>query len=328
MTYLEAYVRAVRYEMRKDASVFVMGQDVQSMLYGDFGLAEFGNERVRNTPISEAGFFGAGIGAAMTGMRPVIQGGGATFLYSAMDQIVSQASKSRYMFGGQTSIPIVIVAAASYMASTAAHHSDRPWAMFAQVPGLKIVLPTTPHDAKGLMTAALRDGNPVLFFTDGTLMGRRSEVSDDDYIVPIGEADIKRAGTEVTLVALGACVHHGLSAAKKLEEEGISLEVIDLRSIVPMDKEKILASVIKTGRLVVADPAPGTCSVASEVAALAAERAFDYLKAPIVRLTAPDIPVPFSPILERLMYPTAEKIISSVRMLCGHNTHSGVRSHV
>lgn len=329
LTYLEAYVRAVRNEMRRDPRVFVMGQDVESLLYGDFGLAEFGSERVRNTPISEAGFFGAGIGSAMTGMRPVIQGGAATFLYSAMDQIVSQAAKSRYMFGGQVSIPIVIIASASYTAASSAHHSDRPWAMFAQVPGLKIVLPTTPYDAKGLMTAALRDGNPILFFTDGTLVGRRDEVPEDDYVVPIGTAEIKRVGTDVTLVALGSCVHHGLKAAKKLEEEGLSLEVIDLRSIVPMDRETILASVMKTGRLIVADPAPGTCSVASEVAALVAERAFDNLKAPVVRLTAPDIPVPFSPVLERLMYPTSDQVISAARMLRGYKpSQPGVLSHV
>jgi pyruvate dehydrogenase E1 component beta subunit len=317
ITYLAAGLQAIREEMRSDSRVFVMGEDVQTDLYGDLGVREFGPERVRNTPISEAGFIGAGIGAALTGMRPVIEIGAANLLYSAMDQIVSQAAKSRYMFGGQASVPLVIRSFALYGNASAAHHSDRPWGLFAQVSGgLKIVVPTTPYDAKGLLKSAIRDENPVLYFIEGTLMGRRGEVPDKDYTVPIGVADIKRVGSDLTIVALAAAVHHSLTAAEKLEQEGISVEVVDIRTVVPLDRRTILESVRKTGRLVVVDAAPGMCSVASEVAASVAENAFERLKGPIVRLTAPDIPVPFSPDLERLMYPTAESIAAAARKLC------------
>jgi pyruvate/2-oxoglutarate/acetoin dehydrogenase E1 component len=316
ITYMEAVVQAIREEMRSDPRVFVMGQDVQSGVFGDFGLQEFGTARIRNTPISEAGFFGAGVGAALTGMRPVIEAAFSTFLYSGMDQIVSQAAKSRYMFGGQASVPLVIRSSVAYAVSMAAHHSDRPWGLFAQVPGLKIIVPTTPYDAKGLLKSAIRDGNPVLCFEDGTLKGWRGEVPEGDYTVPLGVADIKRVGSDLTIVALAAAVHHSLAAAQKLEGEGISVEVVDIRTVVPLDRRTILESVTKTGRLVVVDPAPGTCSVASEVAATVAENAFEQLKGPIVRLTAPDVPVPFSPELERLMYPTAEGIAAAARKLC------------
>jgi acetoin:2,6-dichlorophenolindophenol oxidoreductase subunit beta len=316
-TYIEATLQAIREEMRSNPRVFVMGQDVQSGLYGDFGMREFGPERIRNTPISEAGFFGAGIGAALTGMRPVIEAGNANFLYSAMDQIVSQAAKSRYMFGGQASVPVVICSPVAYTASIAAHHSDRPWGLFAQVPGLKIIVPTTPYDAKGLLKSAIRDGNPVLCFDDATLLGRRGEVPEGDYTVPIGVADIKRVGIDLTVVALAAAVHHSLAAAEKLAGEGISVEVVDVRTVVPLDRKTILESVMRTGRLVVVDPAPGMCSVAAEVSATVAENAFECLKGPIVRLTAPDVPVPFSPQLERLMYPTADAIAAAARKLYG-----------
>jgi len=317
LTYLQAVTQAVREEMRADSRVFVMGEDAQSGIYGDFGLKEFGPKRVRNTPMSEAGFFGAGIGAALTGMRPIVDATASTFLYCAMDQIVNQAAKSRYMFGGQASIPIVIRSFVIYNSSAAAHHSDRPWGTFAQCPGLKIIVPSTPYDAKGLMKSAIRDENPVMWFEDAGLWGRRGEVSDADYTVPIGKADIKRKGSDLTIVALAAAVHLSLDAAKKLESEGISAEVVDIRSVVPLDRATILESVQKTGRLVVVDPAPGMCSVASEVAATVAEAAFQSLKGPIVRLTAPDLPVPFSPDLERLLFPTAEHIAGAARKLCG-----------
>jgi acetoin:2,6-dichlorophenolindophenol oxidoreductase subunit beta len=316
MTYMEAVMQAIREEMRRDPGVFVLGEDVQSGLYGDFGLQEFGCERIRNTPISEAGFFGAAIGAALTGMRPVIEAGCSTFLYSAMDQIISQAAKSRYMFGGQAKIPLLIRASVMYTAASAAHHSDRPWGLFAQVPGLQIIVPTTARDAKGLLKSALRGNNPVLCFEDGTLKGRRGEVPEEDYTVPIGVADVKRIGSDVSIVAVAASVHHSLAAAQELEKEGISAEVVDVRSVVPLDRGRILESVKKTGRLIVVDPAPRTCSVAAEVSASVAEEAFEQLKAPIIRLTAPDIPVPFSPVLEKLMYPTAQGIASAARRVC------------
>lgn len=314
MTYAEAIWEAIREEMRGDSRVLMLGQDLEFDAASTW--REFGPERIRNTPISEAGFIGAAIGAALTGMRPIVNLGCSTFLYSAMDQVVNQAAKSRYMFGGQANVPLVIRAPVLYGISAAAHHSDRPWGLFAQAPGLKMVVPTTPHDAKGLMKSAIRDGNPVLFFEDGLLGGQRGEVPERDYTVPLGVADIKRDGSDVTIVAVASAVQHGLAAAKRLENDGISAEVIDIRTVVPLDRQTILNSVVRTGRLVVVDPAPGTCGVAAEVAAIVAEFAFECLRAPIVRLTAPDAPVPFSPDLERLMYPTEAGIIAAVRKQC------------
>jgi acetoin:2,6-dichlorophenolindophenol oxidoreductase subunit beta len=270
---------------------------------------------VRSTPISEAGFLGAGIGAALTGMRPVIDIQCSTFLYSAMDQIVSQAAKSRYMFGGQSRIPLLIRAPVMYGFSSAAHHSDRPWAMFAQVPGLTVLVPSTPYDVKGLVRSALRAAKPVLCLEELVLSGQVGDVPDTDYTVPIGVADVKRTGSDVTIVALGVCVQHSLAAAEALANEGVSVEVVDVRTVSPLDRNTIVTSVAKTGRLIVVDPAPMTCGLAGEIAATVAERAFDHLKAPIVRVVAPDIPVPFSPSLEKLLYPTVEKIIDAVKSL-------------
>lgn len=315
ITYSEAAMEAILEEMRINPRVFVMGEDVQAIYLSV--MQEFGPERIRNTPICEAGFYGAGIGAALTGMRPVIEGSFSTFFYSAMDQIVNQAAKSRYMFGGQASVPIVIRGHVSYNMASAAHHSDRPWGIFAQVPGLKIIVPTTPYDVKGLLKSAIRDGNPVLCFDDFTVTGLKGEIPNGDYTIPLGLADVKRTGSDLTIVAVAGAVHLSLTAAKTLETEDISSEVIDIRTVVPLDRQTILQSVAKTGRLIVVDPAPGTCSVASEVAATVAENTFEYLKAPIVRLTAPDVPVPFSPDLERLIYPTAEGIVAAARKACG-----------
>lgn len=313
LNYLEAAWSAIREEMRSDTRVFVMGQDVE--LDAAAVAQEFGAHRVRNTPISEAGFVGAGLGAALTGMRPIVELGCSTFLYSAMDQVVNQAAKSRYMFGGQASVPLVIRAPVLYGMSIAAHHSDRPWALFAQAPGLKIIVPSTPYDVKGLLKSAIRDGNPVICFDDYALCERRGEVPDTDYVLPIGVADVKRSGTDVTLVSLAASVHHCLAAAQTLADEGISVEVIDLRTVVPMDRATIVESVKRTGRLVVVDPAPRSCSVASEVAATVAELAFDHLKGPIIRMTAPDVPVPFSPHLEPLLFPTVHGIVGNIKRL-------------
>lgn len=324
MNFLAAIASTVRDEMRRDPRVFAMGEDMQSGLYGDFGLAEFGPERVRNTPISEAGFIGAAMGAALTGMRPFVDASASTFLYPAMDQIVNQIAKSRYMFGGQGSIPLVIRSTVLYGKAAAAHHSDRPWGMFAQVPGLKIVVPTTPADAKGLLTASIRDDNPVLWMEDAVFWGRRDEVPDGEHVVPLGVANVRREGVDVTIVGIAGAVSLALDAAAILETEGISAEVIDPRTIVPFDWETVLASVDKTRRLVVVDPAPGTCSVASEIAATVGERAFGTLLAPVVRLTAPDIPVPFSPELEKLVYPTVDDIVAAARRVLAPN--AGERS--
>lgn len=316
LTYREAGKRAIVEEMRADPRVFVMGQDIEMNLYAD-AVQELGTKRIRNTPICETGFFGVGIGAALTGMRPVIESAFSPFLYSAMDQIANQAAKSRYMFGGQASVPIVVRSHVSYGMGSAAHHSDRPWGLFAQVPGLKIVVPTTPYDVSGLLRSAIRDGNPVICFHDMSLAATRGEVPDTGHTVPIGVADVKRAGSDVTVVALAAAVHHSLQSAIELADEWISLEVVDVRTVTPLDRHTIAESVKKTGRLLVVDPAPGFCSVASEITAMVAENLFEHLKVPPIRLTAPQIPVPFSPDLERLMFPTAQTIADAARKLCG-----------
>jgi pyruvate dehydrogenase E1 component beta subunit len=317
ITYLEATIEAVIEEMRRDPRVFVMGQDVQYGFYKQV-VEELGIERIRNTPISEGGFYGAGIGAALTGMRPVIEAAFSTFLYSAMDQIANQAAKSRYMFGGQANVPIVIRSFVSYNVGSAAHHSDRPWGLFSQIPGLKIVVPATPADAKGLLKSAIRDGNPVLCFDDSTLLNMRGEVPESDYSIPLGKADVKRYGRDLTVVTLAGGVHHSLAAAEMLKRDGISVEIVDLRTVVPLDRSLILKSVAKTGRLVVVDAAPSMGGIAAEVAALVTESAFDCLKAPPIRVTAPNIPVPFSPALEKLMYPTASSIADAARRVCAH----------
>lgn len=316
LTYLEAIAAAIRDEMYRNARVIIMGQDVEFQSLDEQSRREFAPGRIRNTPISECGFIGAGIGAALTGMRPVIQLGCSTFLYSAMDQVVNQAAKNRYMFGGQASVPLFIRAPVLYSIGAAAHHSDRPWGLFAQAPGLKIIVPTTPYDAKGLVASGLRDGNPIICFEDIRVFGLSEEVPDEDYTVPIGVADVKREGSDITIVAVAASVLHSLEAAQSLAAEGISAEVIDVRTVVPLDRQTIVESVAKTGRLLVVDPAPRMCSVAAEIAATVAEAAFDCLKSPIVRLTAPDVPVPFSPDLERLMYPTAEGVTDAARRQC------------
>lgn len=314
LTYAEAMRSAICDEMKADARVFVMGQDIQILSHADT-MREFGAERIRNTPISEAGFVGAGIGAALTGMRPVVELGCSTFLYSAMDQVVNQAAKSRYMFGGQASIPLVIRAPVLYNVSAAAHHSDRPWGLFAHAPGLKIIVPATPYDAKGMLTSAIRDENTVLCFEDVSLLGMRAEVPSESYTVPIGIANVKRTGSDVTVVTLAAAVHHSLEAAQTLESEGVSVEVIDLRTVVPLDWETVIESAAKTGRLIVVDPAPRMCGVAAEVVAVVCEKAFNRLKCPVVRLTAPDVPVPFAPGLERLLYPTVAAITFAIRQM-------------
>lgn len=318
ITFATAVRSAILEEMRADSRVIVMGQDVELFLFDENIRRELGKGRIRSTPISEAGFIGAGIGAALTGMRPIVELGCSTFLYSAMDQIVNQAAKSRYMFGGQASVPLVIRAPVLYAISVAAHHSDRPWGLFAQAPGLKIIVPATPYDAKGLLKSAIRDGNPVLCFEDSTLGGQLGDVPEGDYTVPIGLADVKRVGSDVTIVALAAAVQSSLIAAERLAEDGLSVEVVDVRTVSPLDRVTILKSVRKTGRLIVVDPAPGTCSVASEVAATVAEAAFESLKGRIVRLTAPDIPVPFSPKLEQLIYPTVDRIVAAARREYAH----------
>ena len=315
LTYLQAIREAQLEEMRRDPKVFILGEDVQSNMFGTTSgfLEEFGADRVRDTPIAEAGFVGAAAGAAMVGMRPIVDITCASFAYPAMDQIISIIAKSTYLYGGQARLPLVLRLGMYYTNSTAAQHSDRPYPMYMNQPGLKIVAPSTPRDAKGLFKTAIRDDDPVMVFEDTTLWSSRGEVPPDEYFIPLGKADIKRVGNDVTVAAIAGGVHQSLLAAEALQAEGLSAEVIDVRSLVPLDRETILESVRKTGRLVTVDIANQTCSAGSEIAAIVAEEGFWDLRTPIVRVNTPDTHIPFSPPLERPLYPNKQRILAAAR---------------
>ncbi|MFL6603438.1 MAG: alpha-ketoacid dehydrogenase subunit beta [Steroidobacteraceae bacterium] len=319
-TYLEAIRQAQHEEMTRDKRVFLMGEDIVASVFGTSSgfAAEFGTERIRDTPISENGFIGAAAGAAMVGMRPIVDATIASFLYPAMDQIVSIVAKSRYIYGGQASVPLVIRACLFYGNSNAAQHSDRPYSMFMNVPGLKVVVPSNAYDVKGLLKAAIRDDDPVLCFEDGTCWGSKAELPDDpDFLIPLGKAEVKRAGADVSIIAIAGSVPLALKAAEELASEGISAEVIDPRSLVPLDKALILRSVRKTGRAITVDPAHQTCSAGSEIAATIAEHAFDSLRGPVLRVATADTHPCFSPIIEKPLYPTVERIVAAARKLIG-----------
>lgn len=313
MSYLDAIVQAQIEEMERDESVIMMGEDIA--IYGSGKLLEkFDSRRIWSTPISETSFTGVGIGAAITGLRPIIDFNIASFMYLASDQIINQAAKLRYMTAGQVKVPIVFRVCMFYGISVAAQHSDRPYPLFMNVPGLKIISPTTPADVKGLLKAAVRDDDPVMLFEDTKLWAGKGDVPADlDYVLPIGKADIKRVGTDVTLLAISGAMRPALEAAKALATEGVSVEVIDPRTLKPLDIDTILRSVAKTGRLILVENAHRLCGLASEIAATIAEQGFEYLKKPIQRLTAPDVHVPFSPVLEAEMFPNKEKIIAAIK---------------
>ncbi len=324
MTYLGAIGAAQREAMEADERVIIMGEDVEANVYGTTGggksrkdkgdfLEIFGPNRIRNTPISEEGIVGLAAGAAMTGLRPIVDLSYSSFLYMAMDQFVNQVAKNRYMFGGQASMPVVFRSAMFYGLNTGAHHSDRPYPMFMNVPGLKIIAPSTPSDAKGLLRAAIDSDDPVLTFEACLLWGTKEEVPDEEYRIPLGVARTVREGTDVTIVAISGSVPEAVAAAAELEAEGVSAEVIDPRTLVPLDTDAVLRSVAKTGHLVIAEPAHRTCGAAAEISAIVAEEAFDALRAPILRVTAPNMQIPFSPALEKQMYPTREGIANAAR---------------
>ena len=317
VSYIQAVTEAMTEEMERDESVFIMGEDVAWNMMGDCtGMVEkFGTERVRNTPISEAGFVGAGAGAAMVGMRPIVHMLIAPFMYVAFDQIVSIIAKSTYTYGGQARLPITLRAPMMYGVSNAAQHSDRPYATLMTIPGLKLIAPATPHDAKGMLKAAIRDDNPVITFEDRSLWGQSSEVPEGELLVPLGQAAVRREGTDVTVVTVAGAITLGLAAAEQLASEGISAEVIDLRSIVPMDTDTILESVAKTGRLLIADPAHEMGSVASEISAVVAQHGFWSLQAPIARVTTPHTHMPFNADLEKVLLPNTDKIVAEARAL-------------
>ena len=315
MSYLDAVVEAQIEEMQRDERVVLVGEEISVYGCGEIERT-FDKNRVRNTPISEGSFTGMGIGAAMTGLRPIVDLTIASFVYLASDQIINQAAKLRYMTGGQMQLPIVFRACMYYKMGNAAQHSDRPYTLFMNTPGLKVILPSTPSDMKGLMKSAIRDDDPVIMFEDATLWTRKEEVNQDpNLLIPIGEADIKRSGSDVTVVSIGGALPTVMGAAAKLEKEGISVEVVDPRTIVPLDKVTIIKSVAKTGRVVLVDNAHKTGSVASEIAAVIVEEAFESLKKPIHRVATLDVQIPFCKELERGVYPTQEGVVAAVKSL-------------
>jgi len=317
--FTQAINQAIAEEMERDPLTFLMGEDV---VLGPFGatrglLQKFGPKRVRNTPISEAGFVGAAVGAAMAGTRPICEVEFASFFYCAFDQVCNQAAKLRYMSGGQAHMPITFRALFGALGGAAAQHSETVYAQFLSVPGLKLVVPSGPADMKGLLKSAIRDDNPVIVFEHGGLGRLKEEIPAGDYLVPLGKAAIKRPGKDVTLVAIGAMVSKSLKAAEKLAAEGIDVEIVDPRTLIPLDEDAILSSVEKTNRVVVVDEGHWRGGAAADIAAIIAEKGFDFLDAPIRRVTALDVPIPFSPPLEKAAIPDEPKIIATVRQLMG-----------
>ncbi len=319
ISYIRAINEALREELRRDPLTFVMGLDVWVGAFGATGglTDEFGPERIRNAPISEAGYAGAGVGAAMAGMRPIVEIEFASFFYCCWDQVCNQAAKLRYMSGGQADIPITFRAAYGATGQAAAQHSETVYAQFMSVPGLKIVAPSDPYDMKGLLKSAIRDNNPVLVFEHMGLGRLRGQVPEEDYVVPIGKGAVKREGKDITVVAIGAMVSKALAAAKALEQEGISIEVVDPRSLVPLDEEIILNSVGKTHKVLIVDEGHLRGGAAAEIAAVVADKGFDLLDAPVKRLTTPDVPIPFSPPMEKFVLPDDTKIVKAVKELVG-----------
>jgi acetoin:2,6-dichlorophenolindophenol oxidoreductase subunit beta len=313
--FINAMKEGLAAGMAEDQRVVVIGEDVdRSVIGATRGLAkEFGPMRVRNTPISEATFVGACVGAAAAGLRPVVDLMVGSFFYVAMDQLADQAAKLRYMSGGQVELPIVYFAATGPSGSGAAQHSENLHPMLMNVAGLKIVMPSTPYDAKGLMLSAIRDPNPVVYLQDFVLGGTKGHVPTEPYAIPLGVGDIKKHGTDVTVVAIGATVPKALKVARALEKDGISVEVIDPRTLVPLDKGLILESVGRTGRLVVVDSARLTGSAASEITAMVVESGFDTLKAAPQRVAWEDVPVPFSPPLEKRVLVQEDDILNAIR---------------
>jgi len=314
-SYVAGINDALAEEMRRDPTVFLMGEDVRLGVFaGTRGLhSEFGDRRVIDTPISELAVAGAGAGAAITGLRPVIDLMFGTFLYLALDQIIQQAASARYMFGGQAKAPIVYMVQNGGGVSAGAHHSQAVHPIFMNVPLLKVVMPSNPYDAKGLLKAAIRDDNPVVFLNPLSLTGTLGEVPAEDYVIPLGKGDIKRAGKDVTICTVGLTTQYALKAAEILAKENIDCEVIDLRTLKPWDETLVLESVAKTGRFVAADESKPVCGAASEWAATVAEKAYYHLKAPIQRVSGKDVASPFSPVLEKAVIPTVEDIVTAVK---------------
>jgi pyruvate/2-oxoglutarate/acetoin dehydrogenase E1 component len=319
----EAVREALAEEMRRDSRVFIMGEDVAEAGTAFKVLSglvdEFGRDRVLDTPISEAGFTGIAVGAAMTGMRPVVDIMFGDFVGLTMDQMVNQAAKVHYMSGGKWKVPMVMRATLGATRRSAAQHSQSLHAWFCHVPGLKVVLPSTPYDAKGLLKTAIRDENPVVFFEDKMMFRFKGPVPEEEYTIPFGVADIKREGSDITLVATSSMVHVALGAAKLLDEADISAEVIDPRTLWPLDEKTLIDSAKKTSRVIVIDEGYGRYGATAELASVIAEGAFFDLEAPVKRMGAMHVPIPFSPPLEDATVPTEKTVFEAARQLCGQS---------
>jgi pyruvate dehydrogenase E1 component beta subunit len=323
ITFGEAIREAIVEEMRRDAAVFVIGEDVAeagTVFKVLVGLVdEFGPERVIDSPISEAGIAGMGVGAAMTGMRPIVDIMFGDFSTLVMDQMVNQAAKIHYMSGGKLKVPLVLRTTMGASRRSAAQHSQSLHAWFSHIPGIKVVVPSTPYDAKGLMKTAIRDDNPVVIFEDKMMYGLKGSVPEETYTIPFGVADIKRAGSDITLVGTSSMVHVALEAAQGLAEIGISAEVIDPRTTFPLDKQTLIDSAKKTSRAIVIDEGYTRYGITGEIASVIADGAFYYLDAPVKRIGAMDVPIPFSPALEDLTIPTVAQVMEVSKTLCGRN---------
>ncbi|MCI0644901.1 MAG: alpha-ketoacid dehydrogenase subunit beta [Chloroflexi bacterium] len=321
ITFAQAINEALAEEMRRDKRIFIVGEDVAEagtpfkVLSGL--VDEFGPSRVIDSPISEAGITGIGVGAAMTGMRPVVDIMFGDFIGLTMDQMVNQAAKIHYMSGGKLKVPIVLRTTLGATRRSAAQHSQSLHAWWSHIPGLKVVVPSTPYDAKGLLKTAIRDDNPVAFFEDKMMYQVKGNVPDREYTIPFGQADVKREGTDITLVATSSMVYVAMEAAERLQEIDINAEVVDPRTTNPLDKEALIASARKTSRAIVIDEGYQHFGATAEIAAVIADGAFYYLDAPVKRLGAMDVPVPFSPALEDLTVPTPENVIEVAKTLCG-----------
>jgi acetoin:2,6-dichlorophenolindophenol oxidoreductase subunit beta len=317
----QAVNEALAEELRRDPTVFLIGEDVAEAgtpFKVTSGLVEeFGPERVLDSPISEAGITGIGLGAAMTGMRPVVDIMFGEFLTLVMDQLANQAAKAHYMSGGRLQAPLTVRTTLGATRRSAAQHSQSLHAWVSHVPGLKVALPSTPYDAKGLLKTAIRDDNPVVFFEDKMMFAVKGPVPDGEYTIPFGVADVKREGEDVTIVATSSMVYVALEAAERLAEEGVSAEVVDPRTLVPLDRETLVASAKKTGRVLVVDEGHRSYGASAELAATIAEEAFYWLDAPVRRAAAMDVPVPFSPVLEDQTVPTPDTIVELSRSLVG-----------
>jgi pyruvate dehydrogenase E1 component beta subunit len=318
-SYVQAINEALREEMERDPLTFVMGEDVVLSAFGATkGLVDkFGLERVRNTPIAEAGFVGAAVGAAMAGTRPICEVEFASFFYCAFDQVCNQAAKLRYMSGGQAKLPITFRCVYGAMGGAAAQHSETVYAQFLSVPGLKIVVPSSPADVKGLLKTAIRDDNPVIVFEHGSLGRHREEIPAGEHLVPLGKAAIKRPGDNVTVVAIGAMVPKALKVAEKLAKENISIEVVDPRTLIPLDEEAILSSVEKTNHAIVVDEGHLRGGAATDIAAMISEKGFDFLDGPVRRVTSLDVPIPFSPPLEKAAIADEARLETAIRQALG-----------